>query len=227
MKELNNISEELKELQSHLGSLSRNMPYMLPDDYFAALLPHVLQTIQADDMEVTPANWNRSNPYAVPENYFDTFSEHILEQALSNDINALQLPHAVPDGYFDNLPAQLLAAAKETAPSLVVKQFGPKPRHYLAFSNIRWAAAAILLLSVGIAGYNVYQREHSSAIASLNNIPKQDINEYVQQNIDDFDTEMLASNIEPNSTATNEPPTNANQLNDKDIEQYLNETGGD
>ncbi len=213
MKEVNDIVNELRELQSPLADMPRTMPYAVPEGYFA-LLEESIKTGISGATDYRLAIQDKATPYEVPERYFATLPQNIL--AAIHTGSSREMPYAAPEGYFDQLPLQMLEAAKADGNRKKTIQLGGT-----IWKNIRWAAAAAIIIGIGFGSYKMLQpAEPVSTEAQLAKIPGSTINDYIQANIDDFDADMLATNI--NSTT----PTAA-QLPEDEIVNYLNETGWD
>jgi hypothetical protein len=166
MSAANEITEELKSLDSMLAELPRTMPYSVPAGYFDELPAAIAASIAASTTE--------------------TFS--------------------VPEGYFEQFPQQMLAAAK---------QADKKPLLIALAGHVRWVAAAVLIICIGAGSYMTFlDQPRASAEGILSSVPASDINDYLQSN--------YRSGTE---RATNVATLNNLQLDSKEIERYLNETG--
>jgi hypothetical protein len=219
MKQPNDIIKELKEMGSPLADMPRIMPYSVPEGYFSSLDSQIKSLMAALDNEPFFAIDAKEMPYDIPAGYFDTLPEKMLFGALESDQVAdlpKSMPFAAPAGYFDNLPQQILQAARDAdAP---VK---PKTRTISLGKSLRWAAAAILLLGIGITSYQTLMPGNPSTEQAISALPSNVLNEYVSQNPVGLETELnyslsLASNIK-----------GLDQLKEEDIEIYLEETGWD
>ncbi|RYE23605.1 MAG: hypothetical protein EOP51_09985 [Sphingobacteriales bacterium] len=223
------ILDELRGLSSYLATVNRVVPFTVPDGYFDRIPAAMLQGVLAadSDMDIT-LSAARTNPYQVPQGYFDALSDSVLSLVLEEKELSF-LPKAsiiaVPEGYFDTLPQRMLAAAKaEEKPATKVIPLGNT-----LWKNLRWAAAAGLIAGIGFGGYRMMRPNvatHVTATASveqrLAQMPDATINHYIQQNIDDFDGDMIASVVVKNETKT---PVTKDQLTNKEIIDYLDETG--
>lgn len=214
MSEVNDIVKELEELQSPLAGMPRTMPYAVPAGYFALLEESVAAGISfAEDQQLSTPG--KAMPYEVPGGYFDKLPEHILATA-QNKISK-ELAYIVPEGYFDQLPGAILGKVKKERET-------PKKKTIPLWKNLAWAAAAVVLLSVGFEIYKIAApTETANVEQQLAQLPNGAINEYIQAHIDEFDAEMIAANI----TATNTTATSPAQLEEAEIINYLDETGWD
>ncbi len=223
------ISDELKGLGSYLADLNRSVPFVIPEGYFNDNIAVIMQGVGADDSDTDiPIFISRTNPYLIPQGYFEGFAAKMLNQVL--EVNSTLLPQhgvhtlAAPEGYFNQLPERVLAAAKaDEKPAARVIPLGST-----LWKNLRWAAAAILIAGIGFGGYQMTQSGPAKPLPAaksveqrLAQIPETTISNYIQQNIDDFDGDMLSSFVANNENA----PLTKDQLTDKEIIDYLDETG--
>lgn len=220
MKTGNEIYDELKGLNSPLAEMPRLMPYYVPQGYFSTLTNHIKDGVKATYVtEYSLPDANRQNPYTAPKGYFESFPDMML--AIAKEDEQLPsiptaTPYDMPAGYFDTLPQQILQAAKQADKPTKTIPLGKR-----IWSNVRWAAAAMLVAGLGFGSYKMLQ---PAPVAEMNvqeelaQLPTSTISDYVQQNIDDFETDMIASNL----TSTN---FSSPQLSEEEIIQYLDETG--
>ena len=84
MNELNNISEELKNMDSLLADLPKRMPYSVPVGYFEQLADNIttIACIQ-DDIP----DFGHTLAYQVPDGYFDALPAQMLQMLQSEKIN--------------------------------------------------------------------------------------------------------------------------------------------
>ncbi len=161
------------------------------------------------------AEFPRTMPYRLPDAYFDNLPAQVAQYVLADVPLTRDMPHGIPEGYFDALPQQLLQAAKSN--ETTIKQ--TKGRNI--WLNARWAAAAMLILFIGLGSYRVLTPQTLTIQQQLEEIPETAILAYVQDNIDDFDTEYIVSNMDNANTIQ----TQAENLNDETIEYYLENSG--
>jgi hypothetical protein len=164
-------------------------------------------------------------PFAVPQGYFEALPAQIIANAKNNELtnNPYQpLPYAIPEGYFQSLPAQILAAAKNSDGEQKQKRRAIPLTGRSILRQLRWAAAAVLLVGIGIGSYKpLFVKKPYDTEKALAKVPQSDINDYVSQNIDDFDVDMLANNL----ASSNANTVQSQQLDNKEIIEYLNENG--
>jgi hypothetical protein len=90
---------------------------------------------------------------------------------------------------------------------------------FTIWKNVRLAAAAVLLLGVGLGVYKNYLYQPKFNVQEqLAALSQDEIHEYVQQHIDEYDVETIS-----NGSESFEIKPVANQLSDDEIEKYLNE----
>jgi hypothetical protein len=222
------IIAELEELGSPLAGFPRRMPFAVPSRYFELaseeLVSGALAADSDEDMQLYIGK--KSLPFAVPEGYFDALPEMMLEKAIESELPVMgkQSPGAVPAGYFDSLPEKLLAAAKEAdAPAKVIPMPAPARKgRTLPMPALRWAAAALLILGIGVGLYRAEQPDAPQKVTqrALATIPKAAIEEYVVQHLDEFDTEMLESGLMKSKSANR-----IDNLKPAEINSFLLEEG--
>ncbi len=196
-------------MHSPLATASRLMPYAVPGRYFENLAPVLIANME--DASVTTG---KENVFSIPGNYFDQLPGQILATIRTEESIAAfpeHIPYENPENYFDALPATILHKARhEKAGAFIIKWQ----------QAIRWAAAAILVLGVAFGAYKFFTPAPLDATKALAELPEETIREYLVQNIDDFDTELILNNLN-----TDKDIRSATGLDNEDIIQYLNETG--
>jgi hypothetical protein len=202
MESVNDIRNELKGLNSPLADMPRTMPYEVPQGYFESL-----------EDGITLMRAGKEMPYVIPQGYFEGLATEILFEVNKPQ---QQHPFSVPGGYFDALPAELLAKAKQSDKKPKTISIG-----VTIWKNVRWAAAAVLLLGVGLGVYKNYLYQPKFNVQDeLSTLSQDEIHEYVQQHIEEYDVEAISSGSE-----SFEVKPAANQLSNEEIEKYLKETG--
>ena len=213
----NDISAELNSMGSSLADMSRKMPYSVPADYFENLTGNLQGAIKSqDEKDPVPAWIKGTLPYTVPESYFDQLAANITAAASADGLlsdTSREVPFTVPTGYFEALPAKILAAAK--ADDQVVKETTVK--RTIEFRPGRWAAAAVLLICISAGSYiTFFSPGRPNPEKILASVPNNDIQDYLQIAYRP-DADQVVSNTEISKI----------QLDNKDIIEYLNETGWD
>lgn len=218
MSNRNDIQEELKALNSVLAGMSRAMPYFVPEGYFETLDGEInarrMAMSKPDPMLLLP----KSMPYHMPEGYFEDIAANIkaLVQEPEPSIDR-NLPHEVPAGYFEQLPELVLQKAKAASQ----KKSRVISLGAIISKNVRWAAAAIVLMGIGagIYKYNSVSKTYNTQQA-LAGLSRDSINVYVQQNIDEYDLETITAALNPSDMKTA-----TGKLTEEEIKNYLDETG--
>ncbi|MGN6567845.1 MAG: hypothetical protein ACTHJ0_07830 [Flavipsychrobacter sp.] len=214
MNEKNDILSELEQMGSTLANMSRKMPYEVPGDYFAGLTASIIQHTQFLQQDEPVLNISKAPVQDIPADYFNALPDRLLLAARLSDLPQA-MPHTVPAGYFDTLSQQVLTKTRKVKPGRIV-----------AFSaRLRWAAAALLVIGMGIGSYEFLHTRSNRPEVALSKVPQAKLQEYVKQNIDDFDAEMIVSNLQ--SADVHNVQTSAKQLDEQEIIQYLDETGWD
>ena len=144
-------------------------------------------------------------PFTVPTGYFEQLSENVLKKNENTGNSKSGMPHNVPEGYFDSLPQKVIEAAETKKTS--------KPRK-VQFAPARWVAAAVLIITITIGGYNFLQTSTPSLEAQLSSISESEILAYVEDNIDDFEAELLEEDFANFSVAPE-------QIDNNSLEDYL------
>ena len=162
------------------------------------------------------ADMPRLMPFEVPANYFTGLESNILS-ALKVEELPLQwsdsMPHALPQNYFDTLPLDILSKAKEADVQ--------NNRKTIVLPFLVRAAAAVLLLAAGLAGYKYFTDQPLNPQQQLASVSDEAISSYLQQYTDEFDTEMIVNNLSASDLSELE------NIGNEEIIDYLNETGWD
>lgn len=152
-----------------------------------------------------------SIPFEVPQGYFATAERTIIGKALQEEselsLPVVTNPYAAPKGYFDSLPSRIEQRLPQTKKKGIL----------ISFRQVRWAAAAVLLVMIGVGGYSVYRTPggtDSGSWGMLASVADGDIQEYLGPN-------YLAEAQSSSTTVERmDVPT-------ADIVDYLDETGWD
>lgn len=218
----NEIVKELEELASPLAAMPRTSPFAVPNGYFNELTAAMVAGSVYSNESVP--DLPKEMPFTLPEGYFAGFSASLMDRIAEEPSFGIIEPAAfnVPSGYFEALPAQMLQAAKAAdgiSAQAPVKQ-QPKVISFLPQKALRWAAAALLLLAVGFGGYKMMndQPQRLSVEKQLAQLDEKVISSYVQQHLDEFDTEMLS---EGSPVLLQSPEKNIKKLDETDIRNYL------
>lgn len=226
MTPANDLLKELEELASPLADMPKANPYALPPGYFETFGQSLADSLKYED---EPAlSLPKTLPYSLPAGYFESFSSNVME-VIAEDPSFGKIDAAefqVPEGYFQKFPQEMLALAKGND-GLTNIPVAEKKGNIISFfpqKAIRWAAAAGLILALGFGGYKMMAPESKplSTELQLAQLDKKVITGYVQQHLDEFDTEMLA---EANPVLNKSAQENIDNLKDSDISKYLDEEG--
>lgn len=163
------------------------------------------------NMGSTLGNIPKRMPYEIPENYFQEFQQKLNDELTDQNavINSFskEMPYESPQGYFENFPKNIInTIQKENRPQTTVIHF---------WTKFRLAAAAVLLIACGIAGFKYLQYQNSIE-HKFAKIPATEIKEYAQQKMLDI------PNVENIANTSKQLP---NELTKDEIKEYLNETG--
>ena len=202
-------------------NLPKTVPFAVPEGYFSSIS---LEKVMKDEDPVL--NLPKTTPFEVPQGYFESFEANIFDIVETPVIGKVAAPSfEAPAGYFNGFADRMLAAAKasDTVAQTVVT--GKKETKVIDFKpqwkSIRWAAAVMLVLSIGVGSFLKFSpsnKQNLSASRQLAMLDKNLISGYIQQHIDEFDTELLAEN---SAVLNQTPEKNLDKLKDKDIQQYL------
>ncbi len=214
MKRENEIQNELNNISATLAAIPRSMPYNVPPRYFENFSSIISDAIQNSDAPEVMPSWSKTMPYPVPDQYFNELTNNILAVANLSDFQENN-PYAAPSGYFETLPEKILVAAKASEPAVKETRKIPlKPG--IAVLPKRWAAAAIILITIGLGAYQFFFSQGSSTDKILASVPASEIQEYLNHNyIIDVDHIVGRNDI---STLP---------LENNEIVEYLNESGWD
>lgn len=223
MNRRTDILNELRSMDSPLAQMSSKMPYTVPAGYFEELTSYTQESIRATKEKEPVTSWGKEMPFHVHEGYFSSLPV-IIKATIIAEEQKSQLSKdpgfSTPEGYFEHLPKQILAAVKASEEKQLTKRI---PLGVNIWKNIRFAAAAVLLLSIGFGSYKVLQNDKSyDAEKALAQVSDNTINQYVQQHIDEFDSESIENVVASN---TNISGLATGTLSDEDIILYLDEAG--
>lgn len=221
MIENNDILQELNDMHSPLAHISRSMPYTLPQGYFDAFEEKVHINIKFIDSPDPVLNLSKEMPHHVSSGYFAAFEAQLKNTLDETTLPKTIMPFVAPAGYFENLPTQILSKLSEEAqPVRKTKTISLRAE---VWRQVRWAAAAIFILGIGFGTISNFTRPQSvGPELALSKVSRAEISNYVDQHIDDFDTDMINDNL-----SENDINVLSKQLDANDITQYLNEHGWD
>jgi hypothetical protein len=206
-----------------LKQVNQNNPFKVPEGYFDSLDERILSNIKLEELKkslpeagfTVPENYfedlagniqariaikeasdKEATGFTVPDGYFDNLQQQIQSRIFVEEaLNAQAEGFTVPDGYFDGLTANIL--------NQTTRQEEAKPRRSIvkqlfAYSTIKYAAAACIVLAVGgtlLLTQNTINpaeaHKNSFLHKSLSAIPIDDIQNYLQSHLDVSDTRTL------------------------------------
>lgn len=225
MNNYNDIAEELSAWNSPLAGMSRKMPYQVPEGYFETLSDHIL-SLRAVENGLLPQAV--SMPFSVPENYFEKNPDIIMNRIEADMLAGLPKanPFAMPEHYFDTLSANVMAAIQNETENAPIEYKPIRSRKINFWGSIRWAAAAMLISSIGIGSYKMIYPSRPSTERRISRISTDTIGAFVQANLDEFDADMLENDVVAVKAAhQDEYHSQINRIDKNEIIQYLNETG--
>ena len=197
-----------------LDELKKSAPeqgFAVPENYFEDLSNTIKARISVEEVLD-----KEDNNFTVPEGYFDNLSQQIqsrrfVEETLSEQAEAF----TVPQDYFNGLTENILNKTTNPQP---VKQKGVVRRMF-ASAAFRYSVAACLTLAVGgtiLLSRNAQttstDHNHSFLHQSLSAISVDDIQSYLQSNLDPTDTHTLTDDGKQ---------VNADNLTKDELQDYL------
>lgn len=218
MKRAAHIQEELDGLGADmLGKASSVMPYSLPVSYFSELESGIKDFITINQIEHVQPEWGHEMPFSVPDaSYFEGLSARIMAKVQEEEPSwGKTNPYTVPQGYFDALPAIVVVKVKPEAAPQVVKKTIP------LFRTVQLAASMALIFFAGFAVMKMGNTRKASNTTVSATVSKVDIKNYVEANIDDFDTDLILNSLAQSNTKQDKKVT----ISDAEIRAYLDETG--
>lgn len=117
-------------------------------------------------------------------------------------------PYLVPDGYFESLQSRIVQKVNSAQ--------GEKSRSKIIPMWTKYAAAACLTIAMGITLYLKLNQEKPTI--NWAEIPEEEIVSYLENHLDDSDTQLLFD--QQNTQQTN---IRLENINNQDLENYLNQ----
>ncbi|MDI9319495.1 MAG: hypothetical protein QM530_03375 [Phycisphaerales bacterium] len=218
MKRAEHIENELNELGIKLLlDIPKAVPFAIPNNYFNELhgnIAHRLDLSEKNNFQLPISN---KTPFEQPGvAYFDNLRTQILAKINSEEPDwGKNNPFTIPNNYFEEFPAAVISKVKEHR---TIK----KSLHFPVFRNLQLAASIALIVFVG---YGVLRMNHQRTNSNFNfeGVTQAEISEYVHENIDDFDTDIILNGLSYNKVIPNQILNN--QVSNEEIKQYLNEDG--
>lgn len=212
-------------MNSHLAVLPWQTPFVVPAGYFEGLAATLCREVHfSEAKDPILSGFTKALPFEVPQGYFTALTENLVTDATRLGIESVaQMPYSTPAGYFEQLPAKLLAATQAATLEPV------RPTQLISFYPSwkklgRWAAAALLVLGIGFGSYRYLHPVTPERIAArrLSNLDNEAIGSYVEQHVDEFDSEILETAL---ASSHNNLPETLSSLDATEIQDYLRETG--
>lgn len=120
------------------------------------------------------------------------------------------------DSYFENLAQSVIASQAKTKVIPIYK----RPVVWIS------AVAALLLISLLVVNFtSSNNRENQDPLLALNDLSSDELYTYINENIDDFDTEMIAEALD--DQAINELSNSTNQALDRGVDPSPSVTKND
>lgn len=133
-------------------------------------------------------------PYQVPQDYFEELPSRISLHKKDRHM----APHIVPKGYFDNLPEQMLEKLKQEQ-----DYQAPKAKRIdISWRSISLAAAAVIIILISIGVYQAPKEQPLSVAENLEQVSDDKILAYLEDNIDDYDVDLIKSSLPTTSQET-------------------------
>lgn len=124
---------------------------------------------ELEEMGSSLGGLQKGMPYEVPQGYFDSLQENSAGQFM---LPGKAMPHEVPAGYFAQLPDTIARKAHD----------GQRRGIVISFRQLRWAAAAVVLIAVMAGGINLVQTSNNRERGFLASVADRDIKDYLVNN---------------------------------------------
>lgn len=191
-------------------ALGNDAGFEVPAGYFENLNANIQSRIAVEEALGGDAG------FEVPAGYFENLSSQIQSRIFVEEALAAEAPFAVPENYFDQLNAKIL---NKTVKQDAVKRKGTVIQ-MIRSTAFKYATAACFVLVVGASflfwpdGQNVNSHESSFLHQKLSDVPINDIQGYVELNVDASDAQ--------HTVATEKLPVNDAQL-EAALADYIDE----
>lgn len=177
------------------------------------------------------ADLEKQNPFQIPDSYFtflpDKIKNRITGNSLSREINEYEFvrkyktdPYSslkVPESYFENLPDVILQKAKKQTET-------PKPKGIqIIFRQYRGIAVAASVAAMLFLGMTLFHPSHKFENVTTT-FKQEDLNQYIRQNITEFDEQIIASQVAEANTL--QPVLIGNSDDSASYNTYLRDASG-
>jgi hypothetical protein len=191
--------EELNFLSPLLNTISKELPYVVPDGYFNELPESLMAGVRShEDYETSHeelstlspllSSIGKQNPYSVPEGYFENFGKDVN---LNSDKRLVKIVSMVDRRWF------------------------------------RFAAAAVVIGFIALTGITLFFNKTVSVSnaqewveKNMNKVSTDDINNFIQT----ADEESAQNSIVTTAPKTTDIQDLMKDVSDKDIQDFLNKT---
>ena len=192
--------EELNYLSPLLNTISKQVPYSVPEGYFNELPESLMAGIRSHED-------------------YQTSDEEL--SSLSPLLNSMgkQNPYSVPDGYFENFGKDINLKSDNKPAAKIVSMVNRK--------WFRFAAAAVVIGFIAITGISLFfnktvsvSNTHEWVKQNLKKISTDDINTFIQTAEEESSQHSIVTTA-PKTTDINDL---MKDVSDKDIQEFLNKT---
>ena len=234
MKNTNYILEELNIISPLISKIEKKDTYSVPLAYFEDLPEKIFNRITMDKQRAGFPGTSAS--FSIPENYFKNLPELILhrlglESGEHNDVyielqeiapllNTISKQPVLrtPPNYFE----KIIIDTKQSTSKGKVKSMSKN----VQFAKI--AAAAVIIPFIAIGIYNITTNEfkgvrsnNSNARNAVKNLSREEIISFLKNENHSQDGKSTS----PNTVKNNRIKRSLKQISDKEIQEFLKETG--
>ncbi len=212
-------NEEIAEPMPSFG-VAKKAPFDLPENYFAQFAQSLAERIEEAAFE---ESLSRKNVFQAPEGYFETFADGVMAAVSDKEIQpeglSRDMPFAVPKGYFNQFAQSVQERIATDAPPKIIPLH---TRKTIPIQVMRWAAAAALIIAVttGIRQAGTPQSTVKTAQRALASVPEKVLQDYVYQDADDFDADLIEAQL---PKASFEGTSSVHNLNAQEIQSFLSD----
>ena len=235
MKNKNIIFEELKEISLLMVQINKSNVYSVSSSYFDEFFLNIIKKIRL--MEELYNKAASVAPYRIPANYFTNLPQAIinkvsLSQKLSDEVfeeiqsiapilNTISKKpvYTVSADFFEKMQMPVMEVEKQEAKVVSISKW-PKV--------FKLSAAAVIILFSGIGLYTITTKNTVSlafgnnARNKIKNLSKEEIVNFLKFNIPAENVTTVSRYKLKNDNAIK---SSLRQISDKEIEQFLKETG--
>lgn len=230
------------------AEVSKNMPFEVPQAYFEQLADCTLREVTSTEASESTL---KSLPIPerqeqVPEGFFDNFATGVMakinltDEDIDTDTSFLKqiessMPFETPQGYFDQLP-QAVANAPKAQAAEASQDGKPVMKLNRYKSRGKWTttlAAACVMMIFGLGAIWMLEPAKNEinskqlAFKMLNSVSDEDIEKYIENELENFDIYSLMDNASASNTNSNSRTQILNteslleDISTEDIDAYL------